>query len=227
MKELNFDRKPISSAWRMRRTNKPLSQPGPTMTHIKLGILGVGVLFTIIGGCYLYAQWNVVQEPVPVDLAALERGEKAPSRYIRVEQYVARAGDGFVRALVGDDGSVQSELFFFYPIVSPENPAADLEAPLEQFAVLVRRGGVPTDLEGNPQVGTGPLEGTVGIGFDALEGDEVTLVRQEYPAADTSNIIVLIPGQKPWITMGSWIWLVFGVVVTLVGAASLLQRGDD
>ena len=52
-------------------------------------------------------------------------------------------------------------------------------------------------------------------------------LRENYPNIDVDQVQVLIPGQKPWISIGSWLWLGFGAVVTIIGAGALLTGSDD
>ncbi len=195
------------------------------ITYAKLAVLGIGLLFTAIAGISLYAQWGAVQEPVAVDLAALERGEDPPSRYVRIEDYVVRADNVF-----GNEYQYEAATTYeiFFPIVSAGHPAADAEVPLTQFAVVVRPHHVNFNDEGIPiYEHHGPLEGALAIGFDAMEGIEKDFLRETYPEVNVNKVHVLIPGDKPWISLGSWVWLGFGVIVTLVGAASFMMPSDD
>ncbi len=192
--------------------------------YVKFALLGVGLLVTVVSGLTLAAKWNAVGDPITIDLAKMETGEKPPSRYVRVESYVPRPDHMFAWEFQYEN---VTNYQYFYPIVSPDNPAANSEAPLENFAIVVRPSSVGFDDEGTPTVRSEPLEGALAIGIDALEGPEKDFVRENYPNIDVNKVQVLIPGQKPWIAVSSFSWLAFGVLLTLVGAGSFMISGDE
>lgn len=195
------------------------------MLYVKLGILALGAIITLVAGGNVARQWNADQQAVTIDLAELERGASPPSRYVRIVDYVPRHDMFFVQVFSSPNGIENYE--YFYPIVSHANPgAAGEEVPLTHFAVVVRPNYVKRQTNGAPVFPTGPLEGALAIGIDALEGKEQAFVAQEFPEVDAAKVHVLVPGQKPWISVGSWIWLIFGAVVLLVGAGSLLVRSE-
>ena len=154
----------------------------------------------------------------------MEQGEQPESRYVRLEEYVARPDHMFAWEYQYESATTYE---FFYPVVSPDHPAAEIEAPLEQFALVVRPSRVKFDDDGQPLIEHGPLEGALAVGFDALEGPEKDFLRENYPRIDVNEVQVLVPGQKPWNSMGAWIWLAVGLVISLIGAASFTMRDDD
>jgi hypothetical protein len=192
---------------------------------------GATLLLCGIGGAVTYWGWSEWQvgtkssaEPVSVDLARLEAGERPPDNHIKlgphhacyystVYSYKKRKGDP-------ENPPPGSTLTYaFYPVLSPSNPDIKaLEPLLQQYGdldkipkdvnipfpkhciVLVKSNRFATvgDLPREAIRREDAVQGLVINEISRLSADEENLIRKTFPAITTGSVFILEENRRPY-----------------------------
>jgi hypothetical protein len=187
-------------------------------------------------------------EPQEVDLAQFEAGQEVTNGHMKFGPHVACYYGSFYSYLgekdeKGPPGPDTSLSEYYYPIISEQHPAAqelvaeygsleevplDAELPdVETFRVLVKahRFDKLRDLPVEQVARLPSLQGLVVNRVDKLAGEELRILRSNFPSADFDTVLLVEEGRTPtpgWMSTASFY---AGIVLCVMGPVLMIWGG--
>jgi len=219
----------------------------------RLFLLGAAIV-ACCGGSSIFYGWSEYKlgakstpEPIDVDLAKLEQGDKVDNNNLKLGKHYAcyystvcsyKQG----RFSSGNPTEKTKIDYAFYPIVSPANQDIqqleqlmkkypdlrnvpdDVTVPLpKHFVVLVKTtryktyGALP---EGIQSVDS--IQGLVINEVSSLSSDEKKLIQEEFPTIDFNKVLILEDGRQPSSKAKAITFMVMGAGILVVGLIGLI-----
>jgi hypothetical protein len=220
---------------------------------LKLIVFGTLMVFCC-GGASIFYGWSEYRlgakstpDPVDVDLAKLEQGEKVDNNHLKIgKHYGCYWGSVYSYkkskfSLRKPDASTKIE-YAFYPIVSSSNPDVqaldallkkygdlnkvpdDVDIPVPtHFVVLVKTtrfktvGGIPDDIKSEPSI-----QGLVINEVSSLTSEEKKLIKDSFPNIDFNKVLILEDGRKPSSTAKAVVFMVIGAAILVGGLIGVI-----
>jgi hypothetical protein len=189
-------------------------------------------------------------EPVEVNLAKLEQGEKVDNNHLKIGEHYACYWSmvySYKQGRFAPNPDANTTIqYAFYPIVSPSNPDVQLLEPLlkkhgdlskvpdteevplpKHFVVLVKTtryktvGAIPKqEIQKVPSI-----QGLVINEVSSLSSEEKKLIQEEFPDIDFNRVLILEDGRKPSSTGQAIAFMVIGggiLALGLIGVIGLI-----
>jgi preprotein translocase subunit Sss1 len=220
---------------------------------LKLVVFGALMVFCC-GGASMFYGWSEYRlgakstpDPVEVDLAKLEQGEKVENNHLKIGKHHACYWGSVYSykkskfSLRKPDASTKVTSSY-YPIVSSSNPDVQLlEALLKKygdldnvpddvdvprpthFVVLVKTtrfktaGAIPFDIKPEPSI-----QGLVINEVSSLTSEEKKLIKDTFPNIDFNKVLILEDGRKPSSTAKAVVFMVMGAGILVVGLIGVI-----
>jgi hypothetical protein len=216
---------------------------------------GIG-FFALLGGCCL-GVWGwqekkvgakATADPVSVDLAKLESGEKVDNNHLKIGPhyalyysivYSSKTRSRFIKTKPNANQTVE---YAFYPIVSTSNPDmqaldklkkqfgglenvpdnVDIPTP-EHFVILVKTKRFKTvgGLPTDDIRSEDSIQGLVINDISSLDSKEEKLIKEDFPNLDVKKILILEDNRKPSSSGTAVGTMIGGGACLFVGLASL------
>jgi hypothetical protein len=212
-------------------------------------VAAVSALVCIFGGIGVYEGWKEgklaaksTPDPVAVDLAKIEAGEKPATNYLKIGPHYAYY-NGLVYWEESKHG-IKSIKYSYYPIVSPSHPDADalkdvtkknngtLGSPgtepvpdVKNFVVLVKTSHYKSEADLNnlkPVVFIDGSQGMVINDIESLKDEEKKLIHDQFPQFDANKILIFELDRKPMSAATAQLMMFAGIGGLVLGAVGFL-----
>ncbi len=218
-----------------------------------LAFMIVGLILVVFGAAVGTSAWqerevseNTTREPVDVDLATLESGERVTNNHVKIGSHYALYYSAVLTYETYDRGSDKpsGDQFLretYYPIISKSNPDIQKleklraqfggrdKAPsdaqlstLQHFTVLVKsnRFKQVRDIPSEPLRIEDSVHGLVINEVSRLGIQEEELIKKKFPNIDIKKVLILEEGRTPSSDSFSMAFVIGGICVLLLGLAS-------
>lgn len=187
-------------------------------------IFTISIFLCILGCAGAFGGWqertlaaNATMEPISVDLAKLESGEKLPGNHVKIGAHYAYY-DNMVLVVETKNGFSTLQ-HVYYPIISPEHPDAkklqevvkenggvlakvdpSLLPDLSHFVVIVKSKRFKNEADAQKQdavVEVNAVQGMVINDIDSLDSDEKKIIKEKIPSINFDKVLILEANRKP------------------------------
>ena len=221
------------------------------MFRLKLIIIFIGGMVAFLGFEEYKVSMDSTEEPMAIELAALEENTEVDNNHLKVENYMALYPYSVYeyqtkKGETGEPGNNTKVNHTYYPIISQSHPyinqiaelgnryedlslVPDEEWPtVQNFSVLIKTksfktiGSIPDKYEIKTDI-----QGLIINKIEELDSEEKQLVKESFPTVSMNNLLILEEGRKPSSIFKSFGMMGGGAVLSILGIGMFFMgRGD-